>query len=83
VVPAEANVKKDILFQANYRYNFDRDIYFNRAAKKAFSLEFVDDKPEEEILRRIEECTNGKGWTFYFNSEPPDGVKRVLEEVLG
>jgi hypothetical protein len=76
-------MKKDILKEADYRYNFDRDIYFNRKAKKAFSLEFVDDHPEEELLRRLRENTNGNGWTFYFNSPPSDGVKRVLEQVLG
>jgi hypothetical protein len=75
--------KSDILFEANYRYNFDRDLWINREAKKAFSIEFVDDKPAEEIRRLIEVSTNGNGWTFYFNSEPSEGVKSVLEEVLG
>jgi hypothetical protein len=76
-------MKKDILWEANYRYNFDRDLYINRAAKKAFSLEFVDDKSEEELRRRIEESTGGNGWTFYFNFPPSEGVKRELESVLG
>jgi len=38
---------------------------------------------EGEIVRRIEQRTNGNGWTFYFNTDPSDGVKRVLEQVLG
>ncbi len=76
-------MKKEILWEANYRYNFDRDIYFNRKDRKAFSLEFVDDKPEDEIRRRIRESTNESGWTFYFNSPPSEGVKRELERVLG
>jgi hypothetical protein len=76
-------MKKDVLRDADYWYNFDRDIFYNRKAKKAFSLEFVDDKPEEEIRQRIGENTNGGGWTFYFNSPPSDGVKRELERVLG
>ena len=76
-------MKKDILKQAEYWYDFDRDIFYNRKAKKAFSLEFVDDHREEEILRRIEESTNGNGWTFYFNSQPSEGVKHELERVLG
>lgn len=75
--------KSDILFEANYRYNFDRDLWINREAKKAFSIEFVDDEPEQEIVRRIGEPTGGNGWTFYFNLPPSDGVKRELERVLG
>jgi hypothetical protein len=75
-------MKKDILLKANYRYNFDRDLFYNRKVKKAFSLEFVDDQSEEEIRRRIEEGTGGNGWKFYFNSPPSEGVKRELERVL-
>ena len=51
-------MKKDILRQANYRYNFDRDLYYNRQAKKAFSIEFVDDNKEEMLDRCINENTN-------------------------
>jgi len=76
-------MKKDILKEAEYRYNFDRDIYFNRNAKKAFSLEFVDDTPEEELTRRVRENTVSTEWTFYFNSPPSEAVKRELESVLG
>jgi len=75
--------KSEILRRADYQYNFDRDLWVNPKVKKAFSIEFVDDKPKTEIVRRIEESTNGNGWTFYFNMDPSDGVKRVLEEVLG
>ena len=52
-------MKKDILLKAGYTYNFDRDLYINRAAKKAFSLEFVDDKPEEELAQRVQENSGG------------------------
>jgi hypothetical protein len=75
--------KSDILWQADYRYNFDRDLWVNRKAKKAFSVEFVDDKSEKEIASHIEESTNGNGWTFYFNIAPSEGVRRSLESLLG
>ncbi|MGA7340312.1 MAG: hypothetical protein WBE72_13355 [Terracidiphilus sp.] len=74
--------KSEILFAANYRYNFDRDLYVNPASKKAFSLEFVDDHTPEEVLRRIEEPTDHAAWTFYFNAGPSDGVRRLLEQDL-
>jgi hypothetical protein len=76
-------MKKDILLAADYRYNFDRCIYFNRSARKAFSLEFVDDKPESELRQLIQEPTDGSEWKFYFNSGPTEGAKRILEQVLG
>jgi hypothetical protein len=76
-------MKRDILKEAEYWFNFDQALFYNRKARKAFSIEFVDDKPEEEIRRRIEESNNGTGWTFYFNSPPSEGVRRELERVLG
>jgi len=76
-------MKRDILRQANYKYNFDRDLFYNRQAKKAFSIEFVDDNREDVLARYISENTNGNGWRFYFNSEPSESVKRELESVLG
>jgi hypothetical protein len=76
-------MKSDILRQANYRYSFDRDMYFNRAAKKAFSLEFVDGHPEEELVRHIQENKANDGWLFYSNSALPETVRRELESTLG
>ena len=76
-------MKRDILYQANYRYNFDRDIYVNPTVKKAFSLAFVDDHDEKELMSRIQETTSGEKWKFYFNAEPSEGVKRALESILG
>jgi len=76
-------MKRDILRNANYFYNFDRDLFFNRQAKKAFSLEFVEDNGEDVLARYIAENTNGDGWKFYFNNPPSDAVKHALESVLG
>ncbi len=76
-------MKRDILREAKYRYDFDRDLFVNRDARKIFSVEFVDDHPEDEIVRHIRENTNGNGWTFYFNLPPSDSVKQELERILG
>jgi hypothetical protein len=75
-------MKRDILKDADYRFDFDRAMYVNHAAKKAFSLEFIDDHSENELVRRIGEHTQN-GWTFYFNNSPSESVKRELERVLG
>ena len=75
-------MNRDILQQAHYQYNFDRNMYVNRNARKAFSLEFVADTSEEELAKHIDESTNGNGLTYYFNSPPSESVQRELERLL-
>jgi len=75
-------MNRDVLQQANYRYNFDRDLYVNREARKAFSLEFVADTPEDVFAKHVSEMSNSNGWTFYFNSPPSESVRRELERLL-
>ena len=74
--------KDQILEDAGYRYSFDRAVYVNRKAKKAFSIEFVEDNTDEEIKARMNQTNNGR-WQFYFNSEPSESVKSELERILG
>jgi hypothetical protein len=78
----EHAMKMDILRAANYVYNFDHELYFNRDAKKAFSFPFLDDHGEDEVLRSINECTDGGEWKFYFNFPPSLRVKKELESAL-
>lgn len=70
--------KRQILEDAGYRYQFDRMIYVNRADKKIFSVESVDDHPEEWLAARIAERTEGNEWRFHFNSPPSEYVKNQL-----
>jgi hypothetical protein len=78
----ELAMKMDILRAANYTFNFDRQLYFNRNAKKAFSFPFLDDHSVDEILHSINECTDGSEWKFYFNFPPSERVKRELASML-
>jgi hypothetical protein len=75
--------KRQILADGGYTYSFDRKIYINRRTKKVFSIEFIEDHNEEELQRCITENTQGGRWRFYFNSQPPEAVKRELEGLLG
>lgn len=75
-------MKMDILRAANYTFNFDHELYFNREAKKAFSFPFLDDHTEDEVLRYMNEGTDGGEWKFYFNVPPSKRVKLELESVL-
>jgi hypothetical protein len=75
--------KQHILDAAGYDYNFDRQVYFNRSAKKIFSVEFLEDRDAAEIEQSIREETDARRWRFYFNVDPPESVKRQIESVLG
>jgi hypothetical protein len=75
--------KRQILEAAGYAYSFDRMIYINRDARKAFSEEFVEDNPEGDLEARINEPAPPAGeWRFYFNSDPSEAVKRELSALL-
>lgn len=76
------NVKTDLLDKAGYAYNFDRMMFINRQAKKAFSIEFVDDYPETEIASKIQEPNDEAEWRFYTSLPMSEGTKRELKRVL-
>jgi hypothetical protein len=78
----ESTEKETLLENAGYRYHFDRMIYFNRDARKAFSLEFVDDHPIDEIHGLLGAPPAGDNWTFYFNEPPSENVQRELSDAL-
>lgn len=75
--------KQQLLDAAGYNYNIDRQVYFNRSAKKIFSVDFLEDHGGEEIEQRIQESTDAREWRFYFNVPPPESVKRQVESSLG
>ena len=75
--------KQQILDNAGFTYNFDREIYVNRKTRKIFSVDFVEDNDKETLQRSVDEPTNGKKWRFYFNGELPPAVRREIEAVLG
>jgi hypothetical protein len=74
--------KEELLENSGYRYHFDRMIYISRAARRAFSLEFVEDHSRQEIQSLLETPATNE-WVFHFNQPPSDRVKRDLAEALG
>jgi hypothetical protein len=73
--------KTHLLDSAGYAYNFDRMMYINRGAKKAFSIEFIDDNPESEIASKIQE-PNSEEWRFYTSLPMSEGTEKELKRVL-
>ena len=81
-MPWEA-IKRQILEQAGYSYSFDRMIYVNRNVRKAFSIEYVQDHDEADLVAHINEPPPPNGeWHFYFNLGPSEAVKRELSAIL-
>jgi len=75
--------KWQILREAEYAYNLDRVVYFNRRTKKVSSVESVQDHRENEFQNCITERPNGGEWRFYFNSLTSAAVQNELAGVLG
>jgi hypothetical protein len=71
--------KEQILKAARYVYNFDRMAYYNRATKKAFSVEWIDDKDVDDLQRALAEPNESDGWQLYAEPRPP---QRVINEFL-
>jgi hypothetical protein len=49
----ELATKEQLLKNSGYSYDFDRELYLNRKLKKAFSVEFVEDRSQEEIEKAM------------------------------
>ncbi|ADW68313.1 hypothetical protein [Granulicella tundricola] len=79
---AKQTEKINILEDAGYRYNFDRMMYINRNVRKAFSVEFIDDKAASEITEKIQHQKANEDWEFYTTSHLSDGIVRELKRVL-
>jgi hypothetical protein len=74
--------KTNLLDSAGYAYNFDRMMYINRLAKKAFSIEYIDDNPEAVIASRIYEPNSEEQWRFYTSLPMSEGTEKELKRVL-
>jgi hypothetical protein len=76
--------KEPILKAAGYVYDFNRLAYYNRAAKKAFTIEWVEDNDEDDLRRAIAERNDGDEWRFYSEPQPSRSVKEAfLAQVNG
>lgn len=64
--------KEHLLKDAGYIEHFDRNAYFNRAAKKVFSTEIVDDKSAEWLTKALTEPNESETWVFYADPIPSE-----------
>ncbi|PYQ27170.1 MAG: hypothetical protein DMF56_21670 [Acidobacteria bacterium] len=74
--------KEPVLKARAYVYNFDRMVYVNRAEKKAFSVDWLEDHSDDELQQALDE--RNSDWRLYLNSEPSQAViDTFLAEVNG
>lgn len=79
----ELDKKIDILRSAGYKYSFDREMYVNREKKKAFSVEYVEDTPADQLEQELRENAASADWQFFFVGHISEAVKRELASELG
>lgn len=75
----EAEEKGRILKAERYVYNFERLAYYNRARKKVFTVEWVDDHNPSELRQALDEPNDSEGWKVYSDPLPS---QRVINEFL-
>lgn len=74
--------KEQLLKEAGYTYRPDREAYINRRTRKIFSVDFLEEHEPDEIASKIREATPDNEWTFIFNQQPTDSMKRELARLL-
>ena len=74
-------LKGELLQGSGYHFNFEMESYVNRKSKKVFSAEYVDDHDEAEIERCIKSPSPESGWTFFFNEQPTEAMRPLLERT--
>ncbi len=76
------DTKIEILGSSGYIYSIKRMVYYNRKARKVFSVEAVEDQDENWLQEHIGEENGSLEWRFYFNTTPSEAVQRKLVSEL-
>lgn len=74
----ETSQKIELLKKHGYHYHFERGLYVNRRARKAFSEEAIDDNDVKWLKDRLTQTNPSGEWRFYFNKAPSDTVRDAL-----
>jgi hypothetical protein len=75
--------KDKLLRSAGFRYHFDRMAYVNSKAKKVVSVEFVEERGEDELKQVIAQASDPDDWRFYFTERPSAAVVQAFLAELG
>jgi hypothetical protein len=74
--------KEALLTKAGFRYDLDRMGYLNRATRKIFSWEVLEERPKEWIVEKIAEPNADGSWRFYTTRPLAPSVIELLVSEL-
>lgn len=69
-----------LLKKEGFKYNSDREIYYNKKNKKIFSVEALEDHGKAWLRKCLDD--SNRDWEFYFNTKPSPAVKKEIQHVL-
>lgn len=72
--------KLNLLNEHNFRFHFDRDLYFNRGMKKIFSIEAIYENDLEWLRNKIEE--ENTDLRVYFSGDVNPTVFTELKRIF-
>jgi hypothetical protein len=75
--------KGNLLKDAGYFYNFNREIYFNRQEKKVFSESAIGDNSIIWLRQKINEKNYTGTWLFFFKDTPMIEIQQEIMKELG
>lgn len=73
-------LKEDYLINHGFRYDFNREIFYNKKSKKVFSIEAVKDHDKQWLELSLKDPNND--WEFYFNNDPSINIREQLIRYL-
>ncbi|HVR38712.1 MAG TPA: hypothetical protein VMU84_06425 [Thermoanaerobaculia bacterium] len=76
--------KEELLREGGYRYNYIRLVYLNRADRKVFSVDWLDDHSEEELAAELNSRNDTGDWQIYSSGVVSESVRTAfLAEIDG
>lgn len=76
------NEKMNLLKKAEYRYHFDRDLYFNKRDKVVFSIEYIEDNDKNTLSENIKNKSSKNDWIFFTNEPISEEIKEQIKREI-
>jgi len=78
-----AKDKKNLLFNMDFAYDFEGDMFVHLLRRMALSLDAVSDMQLDELKVVLSGMANARNIEFRFRGDPPEGLRERLIERYG